>query len=113
MNQKVTDWILTLPQDIQHKINALRQHIITRHDDLIEAWSYGMPAYQFHKKSVFYFNVYQHHIGLYPHNKAIEVFSKQLTQYRTSKGAIQIPIDLPIPFKLIDLIIEYNKKNKS
>ena len=112
MNPKIDQWVLGLSLDIQLKIQTLRRFILGTHKDIIETWSYGMPAYKIHKV-LFYFNVYQHHIGLYPHNEAIEVFKNELNSYKTSKGAIQIPIDEALPLALIEKIIMYNIKKIS
>ena len=68
-----------------------------------------MPSYKI-KKNIFYFNVYQRHIGLYPHHQAIEMFKVELRDYKTSRGAIQIPLDVEIPFVLIKKILAYNIK---
>jgi uncharacterized protein YdhG (YjbR/CyaY superfamily) len=35
------------------------------------------------------------------------VFKKELANYKTSKGAIQFPIDKAIPLKLIKDIVEF------
>ena len=112
MNPKVDQWVLELSLEIQLKIQTLRRFILGTHKDIIETWSYGMPAYKIHKV-LFYFNVYQHHIGLYPHNEAIEVFKHELKGYKTSKGAIQIPIKEELPLELIGKIIKYNIKKIS
>jgi uncharacterized protein YdhG (YjbR/CyaY superfamily) len=112
MNPKVDLWVLGLSLDTQLKVQALRSYILSLNKDIIETWSYGMPAYKIHKV-LFYFNVYEHHIGLYPHNEAIEVFSNELKSYKTSKGAIQIPIEEALPLALIGKIIKYNIKKIS
>lgn len=112
MNPKVDQWVVGLSIENQEKVQKLRTFILKINNQLVETWSYGMPAYKINK-IVFYFNVYQHHIGLYPHNEGIEEFSNDLKSYKTSKGAIQIPIDDPIPYELIEKIIQYNIKKIS
>ena len=112
MNPKVDQWVLSLSSDTQLKVQTLRSYILSLNKDITETWSYGMPAYKIHKV-LFYFNVYKHHIGLYPHNEAIEVFSNELKSYKTSKGAIQIPIEEALPLALIGKIIKFNIKKIS
>lgn len=112
MNPKVDLWMLGLSLDTQLKIQTLRSYILSLSKDITETWSYGMPAYKTHKV-LFYFNVYKHHIGLYPHNEAIDVFKNELNSYKTSKGAIQIPIEEALPLELIGKIIQYNIKKIS
>jgi hypothetical protein len=58
--------------------------------------SYGIPTLAL-GKNVFHFAAFKAHIGLYPGAAAIEVFAAALAKYKTSKGAIQIPLDQEIP----------------
>jgi len=41
------------------------------------------------------------------------MFIVELRDYKTSRGAIQIPVDVEIPFVLIKKILAYNIKNES
>ena len=43
------------------------------------------------------FAAYKNHIGFYPTASPIIKFKDKLTKYKTSKGAIQFPLDKPIP----------------
>jgi len=40
----------------------------------------------------------------------MEVFKDKLKPYKTSKGAIQFPVDKPLPQKLITEIVKYRLK---
>jgi uncharacterized protein YdhG (YjbR/CyaY superfamily) len=57
-----------------------------------------------------HFAAYQHHIGFYPTPDVITHFEKQLIPYQTSKGAIQFPINEPLPFELIEQMVIYRLK---
>lgn len=50
---------------------------------------------------------YKGHIGFYPSNDPIAVFADELKPYKTSKGAIQFPLDKPIPVALVKKIVKY------
>jgi uncharacterized protein YdhG (YjbR/CyaY superfamily) len=41
------------------------------------------------KRNIIHFAAFKKHIELYPGEKAIEHFADRLTEYKTSKGAIQ------------------------
>jgi uncharacterized protein YdhG (YjbR/CyaY superfamily) len=112
MNEQVKAWMETLSPDVKAKAFEIRTCILNYDKRIIEGWSYGMPSYKI-KKNIFYFNMYQRHIGLYPHHQAIEIFKDELRDYKTSKGAIQIPLDAEIPFDLIRKILAFNIKNES
>jgi uncharacterized protein YdhG (YjbR/CyaY superfamily) len=49
---------------------------------------------------------FKKHIGFFPTPEAIVAFQEQLTQYKTSKGTIQFPLDKPIPY-------DFNTKNNT
>jgi hypothetical protein len=46
-------------------------------------------------------------VGFYPAPSGIEHFQNELSVYVTSKGAIQFPIDQPIPYDLIGRIVKF------
>ena len=51
-----------------------------------------------------YFAGYKNHIGFYPGAKAIEAFRRELSEFNTSKGTIQFPLNKRIPLALIKKI---------
>lgn len=74
-----------------------------------ELISYNMPAVKQNKVLVYY-AVQKNHIGFYPTASPIQVFAKELKGYKTSKGAIQFPIEEPIPIDLVERIVKYRLK---
>lgn len=65
-----------------------------------------MPAYKANGVLV-YFAAAKEHIGFYPTSAPIVVFKDQLTDYKTSKGAIQFPIKEKIPEMLVKEIVKF------
>ena len=61
-----------------------------------------MPTF-WKKRNIFHFAAFKSHIGLYPGDKAVKHFKDRLTNYKTSKGAIQFSYKNPMP---LDLIVE-------
>jgi len=94
------------PEDIQRVLQQLRQTIKQTAPTAIETISYGMPAFKQNKVLVYY-AVHKEHIGFYPTPKPISVFKKELTRYKTSKGAIQFPINKSLPLSLIKKIVKF------
>lgn len=68
--------------------------------------SYNMPAFRKNKVLVSY-AAYQHHIGFYPTPGPIEAMKQELKGFKTSKGAIQFPLDRPLPLALIRKLVLY------
>lgn len=71
-----------------------------------EAMKYGIPTFQLNGKNMLHFSAYEKHIGFYPTPAVIEQFKKELSKYKTSKGAIQFPIDEPLPYPLITKMVK-------
>lgn len=74
-----------------------------------ETISYNMPAFR-QNKILVYYAAGKNHIGFYPTPKPIAEFSEELKDYKTSKGAIQFPLDKPFPVKLIKDIVKFREK---
>ncbi|WP_051192112.1 iron chaperone [Butyrivibrio sp. VCB2001] len=65
-----------------------------------ERISWGMPTF-WERRNIIHFAAAKKHIGLYPGPEAIEVFADRLQDYKTSKGAIQLPNNKELPLDLI------------
>ena len=65
-----------------------------------------MPAFAQHGNLV-YFAALKKHIGFYPTSSGIAAFQEELTPYASSKGAVQFPLDQPLPIELISRIVRF------
>lgn len=91
---------------IQLLLNQLRKAIIETAPNAIEVISYNMPAFKLNKVLAYY-AVHKNHIGFYPTPSPIIHFEQELLKYKTSKGAIQFPLDKALPIGLIKKLIKY------
>jgi len=107
--ETVDEYIAPFPQETQRLLQLVRGAIRETVPDAEEVISYGMPGYKFNGMLV-WFAGYKKHIGFYPKTNAIKVFKKELTGYKTSKGAIQFPLDKPLPVTLIKHIVKLRAK---
>lgn len=105
----IDEYIATFPKEIQPKLQDIRQTIKQAAPNAQEAISYQMPAFK-QKGNLVWFAAFKQHIGFYPTPSAIVAFKDKLTLYKTSKGAIQFPIDQPIPLELIKEIVHFRVK---
>lgn len=90
-------------REILNKIRALIKEVATH---CTEEMSYGIPTYKLNGILV-HFGGYKKHIGFYPTPEAIKHFEKELSKYKTSKGAVQFQLTEPIPYDLIKEILKY------
>jgi uncharacterized protein YdhG (YjbR/CyaY superfamily) len=102
----VDEYIAAFPPDVQARLESLRQTVRAAAPQAQETLSYGMPAFR-QKNNLVYFAAAKHHIGFYPTASAIEAFREQLAPYKTSKGAVQFPLDQPLPLDLVTEMVKY------
>jgi len=84
----------------------LRAAIRAAAPDAEEKISYQMPTFALHGNLV-HFAAHPHHIGFYPAPSGIAAFAEELAPYKSSKGAVQFPLDQPLPLDLIRRIVEF------
>jgi uncharacterized protein YdhG (YjbR/CyaY superfamily) len=99
--KNIDSYVADFPTKVQSSLKKLRKLIKQIVPAATEDIKYGMPTFVLYGNLV-HFAPYQHHIGFYPTPDIIAHFEKELSPYQTSKGAIQFPIDEPLPFELIE-----------
>ncbi|NMB62523.1 MAG: hypothetical protein GYA18_09320 [Chloroflexi bacterium] len=102
----IDEYIATFPADVQRTLNELRQVIKTAAPQAGEKISYQMPTFTLEGNLV-HFAAYKKHIGFYPASSGIARFQQDLSAYKTSKGAVQFPIDQPIPYELVCRMVTF------
>jgi uncharacterized protein YdhG (YjbR/CyaY superfamily) len=107
--KNIDEYIALFPKDVQVNLQKLRKVIRENALGADEAIAYQMPTFKLNGNLV-HFAAYEKHIGFYPTPRGIEPFKKELAKYKTSKGAIQFPIDEPLPFDLIKRIVKLRVK---
>lgn len=105
----IEEYINSFPVDIQEKLTTLRNMIKEVVPNADETISYGMPTFKL-KTNLVHFAAFKNHIGFYPTPSAIMAFKEKLISFKTSKGAIQFPINDPLPLELIKEIVLFRIK---
>lgn len=107
--ETIDEYIASFPEHTQKLLQQMRTIIKKAAPKTEEVISYGMPAYRLHTVLV-YFAGYKNHIGFYPTSSGIRLFKDQFAEYKNSKGAVQFPLDKPLPVKLIKEITAFRAK---
>jgi uncharacterized protein YdhG (YjbR/CyaY superfamily) len=111
----VDEYVAALPKEARESLESLRKTIRQAAPQAEEVIHYNMPAFRWNGMLVWY-AAFKEHIGFYPRVSAIAAFNDKLAGYKTSKGAIQFPIEKPIPAGLVKRIVEFrleeNKQHK-
>jgi uncharacterized protein YdhG (YjbR/CyaY superfamily) len=103
----IDNYIVQFPEDVQHILQKIREIIRRNAGGADESMAYGMPAYKLNKKPLVYFAAFAKHIGFYATPTGHERFKDELSVYKQGKGSVQFPIDKPIPYELIEQIIQF------
>ncbi len=87
---------------ILHQVRAQIRGLLP---DAREAISYAMPTCKINGKNIVHFAGYKQHIGIYPGSQVVAELQGELAGYKTSKGAVQLPLTGPFPHPLIERIV--------
>ncbi|WP_019419919.1 iron chaperone [Paenibacillus sp. OSY-SE] len=104
--ESIDDYISQFPPEVQAILKTLRKVIKESAPDAKEKISYQMPTFVLHGNLV-HFAAYKNHIGFYPTPSGIHAFKDKLAEYKTAKGSVQFPIDKPLPYELINKIVQF------
>ena len=102
----IDEYIAQFSGDVQAKLRAMREVIRAAAPDATEKISYQMPTFYLNGNLV-HFAALKNHIGFYPTPSGIERFLDELITYRSSKGAVQFPLDQPLPLELVARIVQF------
>jgi uncharacterized protein YdhG (YjbR/CyaY superfamily) len=102
----VPDYIATFPEDVQDRLEQVRQTIKAAAPEATEGIAYQMPAYKLNGPLV-YFAAFKNHIGFYATPSGHEAFVEELSKYKQGKGSVQFPLDEPLPLELIERMVKF------
>jgi uncharacterized protein YdhG (YjbR/CyaY superfamily) len=102
----IDQYIAGFPEATQALLEQVRNCIKKAAPKAEETIGYGIPTFKLNGNLV-HFAGYKQHIGFYPGADGIAAFEKELAGYKTSKGAVQFPIDKRMPLSLITQIVKY------
>ncbi|MGC1423048.1 MAG: DUF1801 domain-containing protein [Terracidiphilus sp.] len=71
-----------------------------------EELSYGIPAFRY-KGGLVGYAAFKKHCSFFPMQASlIDAMKDELTDYRTSKGTLQFPLDRPLPAALVKRMVK-------
>lgn len=105
-------YIAKAPKATRSKLEEVRTAIQAVAPAAVESISYGMVGYD--KGRIAWFGLMKSHIGLYLRPPIIVEHRSELTGYKTTKSAVHLRLDKPIPAALIKKLVRARiKKNKA
>ena len=105
----IDEYIAQYSPDEQKKLQELRGIINQTAPLAKEKISWNMPTF-FQNRNLVHFAMHKSHIGFYVGPTAVEIFENELTDFHYNKGTIRLPINEPLPNKLIQEIVRFKVK---
>ncbi|WP_353164075.1 DUF1801 domain-containing protein [Empedobacter brevis] len=102
----IDEYIAGFEKDQQQILKNVRKIIHQTAPEAHETINYKMPTFRLNGNLI-HFALFKNHLGIYPGAEAIEHFKHDLIGYKTSKGAIQFPLNKVLPEKLLKEIVLY------
>ena len=106
MWQSVDEYIAAQAEDVQPVLEKIRRAIKKAAPKAQEKIAWSMPAF-WQGENLIHFAAFKKHIGIYPGDLSRLPFEEKLSAYKTTKGAIQFPLDRPIDYDLITEITKF------
>jgi uncharacterized protein YdhG (YjbR/CyaY superfamily) len=105
-SDEVDAYVAALEEPKRSTLEVLRRTILEVIPDAEEGISYQMPAFRLHGKVVAGFAAFKNHLSYLPHSGSVfPQLPNELARYRTSTGALQFPVDEPLPKPLVEKLI--------
>jgi uncharacterized protein YdhG (YjbR/CyaY superfamily) len=108
--KNVDEYIAAAPKDSQLKLREVRAAIREAAPDAVESISYAMPFYSFKGETGFkarlcYFGLLKNRVAFYIRPLAMEGHLDEVSEYQTTKSALQFPLDGSVPVSLIKKLV--------
>lgn len=105
--QSVAEYIESYPKEVQKILKKIQKMIKDSAPKATEAISYGIIGYKLDNKVLIYLGGFANHISLYPASDEMIKDLPEVEKYRVSKGTLKFKLSEPIPYELVQKVIDY------
>jgi uncharacterized protein YdhG (YjbR/CyaY superfamily) len=103
----IDDYLARLDAPERSALERLRASIAAVLPDAEQGMAYGAPAFKIGGKTVAGFAAAKDHLTYLPHSGSVLAeLEDELAGYNRSKGALQFPVDAPLPDALVRKLIQ-------
>jgi len=104
--EEIDSYMANLEEPKRTTLQKLRQTIHSIVPEADQGIAYGAPAFRLHGKVIAGFAAFKNHLTYLPHSGSVLAeLSGDVAGYVTSKGALQFPVDTPLPKALVKKLI--------
>lgn len=108
----IDGYIATSPPKVRPILKRIRKTIREAAPQAEEIISYRMPGFR-QGGVLVYFAAFKEHIGLYPPVRGNSNLEKKAAPYAGEKGNLRFPLDRPIPYDLIAMIVAFRVRENA
>ena len=106
---EVDRYLAALEEPKRSTLDALRRTILDI--EVEQCISYGVPAFRLQGKVIAGFAAFKNHLSYLPHSGSVlPELGDTISHYKTSSGALQFPVDRPLPKALVKKLIAIRKR---
>jgi uncharacterized protein YdhG (YjbR/CyaY superfamily) len=108
---EIDKYLAALDEPKRGTLETLRRTILEIIPDAEQCISYRMPAFKLQGKVIAAFAAFKNHLSYLPHSGSVfpEV-GDAISRFKTSPGALQFPVDEPLPRALVKKLIAIRKR---
>jgi len=104
--QEIDDYLANLDEPKRTTLMKLRNTIASIVPEAEQGIAYGTPAFRLHGKVIAGFAAFKNHLSYLPHSGSVlDQLADDVSDYSTSKGALQFPVDKPLSRALVKTLI--------
>ena len=109
--REIDDYLADLEEPKHATLQQVRETILSIVPEAEQGIAYGTPAFRLHGKVIAGFAAFKNHLSYLPHSGSVLAeLRDDVAGYVTSKGALQFPIDKPLPKALVKKLIAVRLK---
>jgi uncharacterized protein YdhG (YjbR/CyaY superfamily) len=112
-NKTREEYFRSFPVSTRKLLEQMRATLLKAAPGSVEDMKYGMPTLVHNGKNLVHYAAYAHHIGFYPAPSALVAFKEDIARFKNSKGAVQFPIDKPLPLSLVTKMTKFRVKESN
>jgi uncharacterized protein YdhG (YjbR/CyaY superfamily) len=105
-SEEIDQYLADIEEPKRSTLELLRQTILEVVPDAEEGICYQLPAFRLDGQVVAGFAAFKAHLSYLPHSGSVfPEMQDEVARYRTSKGALQFPVDSPLPKQLVESLL--------
>ena len=112
-SKAIDAYIRRAPTAARGPLGQVRRAIRSVAPDAVEVISYSMPGFSYpgydYRGMFAWFALQNGYIGLYVRPPTIADHRRELAGYRTTKSAVHLPLDRPIPISLVRTLVRASR----